>query len=179
MSSFTVTFKTNRYCFFTQILGTAIYKKYISYLFSLVSLTVFTCRKETRTKKKQFPLDKKSLYTSGNKIFSKKLVSTKFSDDFDLKKKRLNMRKRLPLDRNNTQKSVLIQNFFQSVFSCIQSEYRKIQTRKGIKLLLNKLPPPNFKNFNKALKESILLPLDKKFVSTRENEQFVSKIRFH
>ena len=40
------------------------------YLFQQVSVTVLTCMKEPRNKKgKQFSLDKKSLYASGNKVF--------------------------------------------------------------------------------------------------------------
>ena len=52
-------------------------------LFKLVLLTVSTCRKEVRNKRKQFPLDSKSLSTSGNIVSSKKWVIY-FSDSFHL-----------------------------------------------------------------------------------------------
>ena len=43
------------------------------YLFQLISVTVLTCRKEERKKKrKQFPLDRKYLSASGNKVFPPK-----------------------------------------------------------------------------------------------------------
>ena len=84
ISSLTVAFKT---LFFTQILGTAINKMYRLYnLFKLVSLTVSTCRKEARNKRKQFPLDTKSLSTSGNKVSPKNQVIY-FSGGFQQQKK--------------------------------------------------------------------------------------------
>ena len=55
-------------------------------LLKLVSLTVSTCRKEARNKRKQFPLDTKSLSTSGNKVSPKNSVIY-FSDGFQQQKK--------------------------------------------------------------------------------------------
>ena len=40
------------------------------------------------------------------------------------------------------------------------------------------LPPPGFKNFNKALNKKKLFPLDKKSASTSWNKEFVKKIVF-
>ena len=55
-------------------------------LFKLVSLTVSTCRKEAQNKRKQFPLETKSLSTSGNKVCPKNQVIY-FSDIFQQQKK--------------------------------------------------------------------------------------------
>ena len=43
----------------------------------------------------------------------------------------------------------------------------------GIRFFLKKLPPLYFENFNKALNKRILLPPDRKSVSTSRNKEFV------
>ena len=45
----------------------------------------------------------------------------------------------------------------------------------GIRFLLTKLLPPNFKNLNRALHKRILLSPERKYVSTNRNEEFVEK----
>ena len=49
------------------------------YLFQLVSLMVSHFRKKARNKKRTFPLDRKSLSTTGNKSFSKTRAFISFS----------------------------------------------------------------------------------------------------
>ena len=44
-----------------------------------------------------------------------------------------------------------------------------------IRFLLKRLLPANFKIFNRALNETILFLLDRKFVCTSQNEKFVKK----
>ena len=45
-----------------------------------------------------------------------------------------------------------------------------------IRFLLKRLLPPNFKIFNRALNKTILFLLDRKFVFTSRNEEFVKKL---
>ena len=49
--------------------------------------------------------------------------------------------------------------------------------RAEIRFLLKKLLPPNFKIFNSALNKTMFL-LDKKFVFTSRNKEFVKKNAF-
>ena len=51
-------------------------------------------------------------------------------------------------------------------------------TSQKISFHKQKLPPSNFKSFNKALNKKILFPLDRKSVSTSLNEEFAKKNTF-
>ena len=50
--------------------------------------------------------------------------------------------------------------------------------RAEIRFLLKKLLPPNFKIFNSALNKTIMFLLDRKFVFTSRNKEFVKKNPF-
>ena len=52
-------------------------------MFQLVSVTVFTCRKDAQNKRKQFPQGGKSL-SAGTKSFPNKFVSPNLSEGFHL-----------------------------------------------------------------------------------------------
>ena len=56
----------------------------------------------------------------------------------------------------------------------INFHYRENQfPREGIRFFFKKLPPPDFKNYNKALNKKILVPLHRKRVSTSWNGEFI------
>ena len=47
--------------------------------------------------------------------------------------------------------------------------------RVEIRFLLKRLLPPNFKIFSRTLNKTVLFLLDRKFVFTSQNEEFVKK----
>ena len=111
ISYLTVIFKTlpNWYCFLLRYYEQPFIET-TGYLFQLVSVTVSTCRKAARNKRKHFSMDRKSFPSSGNKFFPKKWVSTNFSG-FPLVEKILNKRKWFPQDRNPSPQYVMKNSF--------------------------------------------------------------------
>ena len=71
-----------------------------------------------------------------------------------------------------------MENLFKNTFPLGKKYFslakKKVSTSRN-KVSLKKLLPPNFKIFNKALNKTILSLLDRKFVSTSLNKEFVKK----
>ena len=104
----TVIFKTLPYwyCFFVLLRYLEqLFIKSTDYLFQLVSTRMWTSlvslTVQAQNKRKQFPLERKSVCSNEKKIFPKKCVCTNFSDNFHLQKKQIGKWKWFPLDRNS------------------------------------------------------------------------------
>ena len=136
-----------------------------------ICFPLLTWRKEARNKRKQFSIDRKSLYASGNKVTPPKngfpLISvncfhwTEYaSPQHGLED---SFKNTFPLDRK------------QLSLEGVSKKWEKIISKsQKIRFHKQEFPLPNFKSFNKALKKNTLSTA-RKSVSTSRNEEFVKK----